>query len=116
MKAARAIVFVAALTSLMTGCGTVCNFASGSPAVYGGVAKDLEFSQTSRSGYASGPSAITFLGLWLADLGVSFVADTVTLPVTLYLYRNDNEPNVDGGVVVPAPKRVAHEPDPRPEG
>src|SRR5262245_41857383 len=70
------------------GCGTVCNLTSGSPEPYGGVATDLRVAASplnlcANSSGGQGPWQLEFLilGIWLADLGISAVADTLTLPV-----------------------------------
>ena len=81
---------------LLSGCGTVFNFAGGNPQPYGGVAKDVEFAaayqaalqdkpprqQTGVSGHS--PLALAcLLGLYYGDFGASAIADTLTLPVIL---------------------------------
>jgi hypothetical protein len=71
------------------GCGTILNFKNGNPEIYGGVAKDIEFAWTPHpSATASTSSAVqidrrSLFLLWMADCGLSAVADTVTAPVVL---------------------------------
>ena len=78
-----AVVALAAVS--LSGCGTVRNIATGRPEIYGGVAKDLEFAQKSHSlGPATGKGGVGFLCLYLADLSLSLVGDTLTLPYILY--------------------------------
>jgi hypothetical protein len=99
-----------ALTAILissAGCGTVCNLVGGithpqsEPRVYGGVARDLEVLDDVVKGVQSGqtgagitpqgggPGAAVVLGaivgIAVADPILSFVADTVTLPLTIPL-------------------------------
>jgi hypothetical protein len=77
------------LVFLVSGCGTILNFKSGNPDLYGGVAKDIEFAWTPRPApMASGSPPVqverrSLFLLWMVDLGLSSVADTVTAPVVL---------------------------------
>ena len=88
---------VAALS--LCGCGTICNFA-GRPIdptietrVYGGVQLDFDVLDYLASNYpdiklASDPkAAVFFYPLAVVDPLPSFAADTLTLPVTLYVQR-----------------------------
>jgi uncharacterized protein YceK len=84
-----------------SGCGTVFNLASGDPDNYGGVVRDLQFASdatangglwpggdsTAAGGDGKGEAvvALAVLALYGADLGLSFAADTVTLPLATYL-------------------------------
>jgi uncharacterized protein YceK len=91
--------FVALATVALGGCGTIRNFSSGDPELYGGVQKDIEFIETPRT--AKGGVGVNTMTLALfvpADLCLSFVADTLTLPVAIWMRQND-QPNVDRGVV-----------------
>jgi hypothetical protein len=79
------LVVMASLAMSVSGCGTVCNLASGEPEVYGGVARDVEFATSSTKldvGNCREFAAIV-LGIWFADVLVSGAADTVTLPLVL---------------------------------
>ncbi len=82
---------LAALAAL-PGCGTIVNFKSGDPEVYGGVRKDVELIEKPgnpndvRPG-DGGAGAIAF-AVVLADMAASGVADTLTLPLAIYLRQN----------------------------
>jgi uncharacterized protein YceK len=97
MKWALAVVLPAG------GCGTVCNLASGSPDNFGGVQRDIQFA-SDRGGlwpadnanapadYNSpggkppgGKPNVCLLMLYGADLSLCCVADTLTLPLAMYL-------------------------------
>jgi uncharacterized protein YceK len=73
------------LPLLLSGCGTVLNFTGGKPVPYGGVAKDVAFAWTPAEGRNGGGGGQGLLFLWLADFGLSAVADTLTFPAVLYL-------------------------------
>jgi uncharacterized protein YceK len=76
-----------AVMLLAGGCGTILNFKSGNPVIYGGVAKDVEFAATPWAPTPSSPVDVdrrSMLLLWVADFGLSAVADTVTMPVIVY--------------------------------
>lgn len=82
MEKARLALVCAALAAIaLSGCGTLCNFASGSPEPYGGVKKDLEFAATPGPGCGDALGSLIFLGIWGADVACSGVADTLTLPI-----------------------------------
>jgi len=88
-----ALVVILALTS---GCGTILNFRSGDPEVYGGIQKDVEFIMTppAAGGGAtngSGPGGAAPLLIVAADAALSLVADTLTLPVLLRKRRMDQD-------------------------
>jgi uncharacterized protein YceK len=87
------IVF-AVLSLSLSGCGTVCNFAGGvvhpekEPRVYGGVIRDIEIISNATTAKPDNPpnmgkAAIVILAVALVDPIVSFVADTLTLPITI---------------------------------
>ncbi len=89
-----AVVATAAL--LLSGCGTVCNFAGGlthaDPQVYGGVQLDLAVlgaiagvSTVSDSAPVDPRVGFIFLGILLVDPILSLAGDTLTLPITLYI-------------------------------
>jgi uncharacterized protein YceK len=98
MATARVILIAAMATGFLGGCGTVCNFASGDPAVYGGVVKDLEVVRSplnvspQSDSSSGGPALAVLAGVVCADIAVSAVADTLTLPLTIYLRQNDPPP------------------------
>jgi uncharacterized protein YceK len=98
----RALVGALAALSL-SGCGTVCNLAGGivhpesEPKVYGGVQRDLTIIE---KGYGSTMTmnqkddsqggaalALTIIAVAVLDPVLSFVGDTVTLPITIPLQR-----------------------------
>jgi uncharacterized protein YceK len=83
--------FVAALAVLTSGCGTVCNLADDHPQVYGGVHRDIEFLATPGIMNVDGRGAAVLLCLWAADLCVSGVADTMTIPVLYFSERRARE-------------------------
>jgi uncharacterized protein YceK len=91
MPRTRTVMFVALATVAMGGCGTIRNFAGGDPDIYGGVQKDIEFIETPRT--AKGGVGVNTMTLALfvpADLCLSFVADTLTLPVAICMRQNDH--------------------------
>ncbi len=69
------------------GCGTICNLASSDPQVYGGPEKDIEIWSERGMPRGQNVGAFAFLGLCLADLPVSLVGDTLTLPLAIYLQQ-----------------------------
>jgi len=99
-------VIVAFSAVLFSGCGTVCNLAGGvthpdqEPRVYGGVLRDLEFweevdeapsssAPLLGSPHGDGRGAVLLLAalgaLAVGEPALSFVGDTATLPLTIYL-------------------------------
>jgi uncharacterized protein YceK len=96
--------FVATAVSLLGGCGTVFNLASKDPEIYGGPQKDFQFMMTPRNGGATqavavwplpSGSASTGAPAWLfplvlADIPLSFIGDTLTLPLAVYLRQNEH--------------------------
>jgi hypothetical protein len=97
---------VAAVALLSGGCGTVCNLASGDPQVpFGGVQKDLETLQAPRSGSSrlsgSGKGAVVIVLLLPAELSLSFLGDTVTLPLAVWMRREDHDASADSATVNP---------------
>jgi uncharacterized protein YceK len=107
------IALIVALTILpLSGCGTFCNFAGAPfqseggprlPAVYGGVQMDVAVMMSDKQLFSfegmQGPAGAIFLGCLLAELPASFVADTLTLPITLCIdrwrYNAETRPSSD---------------------
>jgi hypothetical protein len=116
MKVARYLAFVAVITSLMTGCGTVCNLASSNPQVYGGLDKDAELTREIQGRAIAPPVKLAVAVFVLPDFLASLAGDTLTLPLMLYLADRNVEANADGGKAVPDPKRPAQELVQKPEG
>jgi uncharacterized protein YceK len=96
MKPALGVAMAVWVAVLASGCGTVCNLAGGvlhpdaEPRVYGGVQRDLEhgflcapIKSVSTPGEAE--LGLLLLALGPAELGLSFVGDTLTLPLTIPL-------------------------------
>ncbi len=112
--------FLAAAAVTLSGCGTVCNLAGGikhpdsEPRIYGGVQRDVEFLEdvaNTREPWlhlGSGPAGVVGLGclaaLAVGDPVLSFVGDTLTLPITVPLQhsREAGESKQDSGVTVPS--------------
>jgi uncharacterized protein YceK len=86
---------------LLGGCGTIRNFASGDPEIYGGASKDFEVltAPCSPGGKQTGEKDGAAL-LLLADFSASLVADTLTLPLAVYLRQNSSP-----GEETPVPAR-----------
>jgi uncharacterized protein YceK len=90
-----------ALVTLTSGCGTVCNLVSEEPQVYGGVKRDLGVAAGAGHLPASSPSlgpsdgkgALVLLAFCGAELGASFVGDTLSLP--WLLYQDNRDPRFD---------------------
>jgi uncharacterized protein YceK len=83
-----AVCVIVALALSLTGCGTVDNLCLPNPEsgkiplhVYGGVEADMDF-LTEEHPRSETVKAV-FTPLTILDLPLSFVGDTVTLPVTL---------------------------------
>ena len=107
MRTSLNLLLTAMLGVLPSGCGTVCNLGGGflhpdtEPRIYGGVIRDVEIIDSSGSGSSSLPLltetsngkgrvllAAAILTVAAVDPVVSFVADTLTLPITVPLqYR-----------------------------
>ena len=101
MRGTQGALLAAAGAVLLSGCGTAFNLASGDPDNYGGVRRDLKFADdaTAKGGLWTGGGstggrrergeealvALGMLALYGADVGLSFVGDTVTLPLAAYL-------------------------------
>jgi uncharacterized protein YceK len=100
MKCMSIALLAIALAVLPSACGTVCNLASGNPDNYGGVQRDLQFgsdttakggllaSATAAGGTGDAGGRVALLALYGMDVSLSFIADTVTLPLAAYLRRN----------------------------
>jgi hypothetical protein len=94
--------FVATVAVLLSGCGTIYNFAGGDPDIYGGVQNDLGLVLTPGSLGASGAlgtsgttvgcgnGKVFLVGFVLADVALSAAADTLTLPLAVYLRQNEH--------------------------
>jgi uncharacterized protein YceK len=94
MKTIRIAVFAVTAAFLMSGCGTICNLKSGDPDIYGGVKKDVAFIQTPPSDpnsttWGSGQAGAIFLAIIAAEMGLSLVADTLTLPLVVRMRQNE---------------------------
>ena len=92
------------------GCGTISTFVDGEPRVYGGVKRDYEWLQDFVNGSSSerclfpsdssgqppdprfGLAVIAAVGL--IEPPLSFVADTLTLPITYFCERKNADPEV----------------------
>jgi uncharacterized protein YceK len=96
-QAARTLV-VMALSLVLCGCGTITTFVDAEPAVYGGVRKDISWMTEGGPGSSSGPlfqlkegddprGVLILLGLLAMEPAMSFVADTLTLPITIPVSR-----------------------------
>jgi uncharacterized protein YceK len=92
------LALVTGIAALVSGCGTLCNtsgvwsVAEGGMRPYGGVLTDLDFARDialdtvfakTAGDYLSGGGRLVLL---LVDLPLSFVGDTLTLPVTVPYY------------------------------
>ena len=99
------IALLAVFAVLLSGCGTICNFAGGEPAPYGGVAKDLEVAEHSSGGggIRSASSIVAVCALCAAEFCASAVADTLTLPFILIpAAMRTREAAADGRPLPPA--------------
>ncbi len=98
--------WIAALAAIAAvspgGCGTICNFAHGDPDIYGGVQKDVELLQTPRTATGGGVSfnkgGPVFAVLLTGDVALSLVADTLTLPLAIYMRQNEHSSEDEGGL------------------
>jgi uncharacterized protein YceK len=113
---------LASLTAIaLSGCGTVCNLAGGithpdeEPRIYGGVKRDMEilgevvgkqeplFTESNANRADGGRGAIigaaVLMTLGAADPVLSFVGDTLTLPITIPLeeIRTARQQKIDAG-------------------
>jgi hypothetical protein len=92
----RMLVVVVAFA--LSGCGTVCNLAGGwshpdsEPRIYGGVQKDIEWYGQTKDSQAvptlaprDGRFALVVVGIIAMEPALTFLADTLTLPLTIYL-------------------------------
>jgi uncharacterized protein YceK len=110
MKWMRAALLATTVAVPSIGCGTIVNLASGSPENYGGVQRDIQVAAdaSAKGGILSGANigsgsstgqpytagaivAVGILALYGADLSLSFVADTLTLPLLIYLHQKHQE-------------------------
>jgi hypothetical protein len=89
---ALAVCLVCLLGAFGTGCGTVANLKSGDPTVYGGIDKDVVFMEKYSQKAVPGKGQIVVLGCWFADLCLTGVTDTLTIPAVLCMQaRMDRE-------------------------
>jgi hypothetical protein len=104
MKATYAATVAALCAALASGCGTICNVASGNAdRPYGGVALDLAVLSSKRdtplvSNGCDGGGVVFLFAFAGGELALSFVGDTLLLPLALYLEHKDYHP-VDSPVV-----------------
>jgi uncharacterized protein YceK len=98
MPKTRTALFVALAVVALVGCGTVRNLATGDPEIYGGVQKDVEIFQTppAKSGILINPMTLALFTP--VDLCLSLVADTVTLPLAVWMRQNEHTADDRGGV------------------
>jgi uncharacterized protein YceK len=93
MKGVSAAAAVAVAALLSGGCGTVMNLASKDPQVFGGPQQDVTLLLTptqrpeAKGGVQANAGVVAF-ALVLADLPLSLVGDTVTLPLAIYMRQN----------------------------
>jgi uncharacterized protein YceK len=92
MKARNVVVYVVVASALtLAGCGTVDNICLENEQtgqvpmhIYGGIESDIRFLAEDPPGPRAKPVVDPFKVVYLvADLPLSFVADTITLPITL---------------------------------
>ncbi len=115
-RTARLLTVAALSAASLSGCGTVCNFASLDPKPYGGVAKDWELFDSVprrlredgfRLGGAGGiPIFFALVGLGMTEWACSVVGDTLTYPA-FCLWR--------GEPLIPEPRRPRPAPEPAEE-
>jgi uncharacterized protein YceK len=93
MKRIRIATLSMAAAFLLGGCGTILNLKSGDPDVYGGVKKDVAYIQTppadNSATQASGQGGAILVGIIAAEVGLSLIGDTLTLPIVVRMRRND---------------------------
>lgn len=89
---------IAVFAAVSCGCGTVANLVSDEPTIYGGPAKDIEFwttpSDTQKLKVNSdkeGECAAISAACCVADIPLSIVGDTLTLPLAVYIIRKDKK-------------------------
>jgi hypothetical protein len=92
-------VVLAAVAVAVSGCGTVCNLAwihvqpdglhLGPPDVYGGLENDMTLMTNLKLNAGSSPSAgkgaVAGLAAGVTDIGLSYLGDTLSLPITATL-------------------------------
>jgi uncharacterized protein YceK len=89
VRQAISSILVAAMLLSGIGCGTIANLISEKPEIpYGGVQTDLKWFMTpSNSSVGGGDPHLIFLVA--AELCLSFVADTLTLPLAVYIIHRE---------------------------
>lgn len=91
MRLLRPQILALLSASLLSGCGTVANFASLKPKVYGGIARDLAFFSHGlpvRAGGNNPAKVLLIVGIvtiYGTELCFTALGDTVTLPLTKML-------------------------------
>lgn len=81
MKTTQIALLLALAAVSLCGCGTVFNLVGKDPQAFGGVQKDLDFIDT--------PNHLGKAGIVVyADVPLCFVADTLTLPLVVYLIQH----------------------------
>jgi hypothetical protein len=89
---------IASVAVCLSGCGTICNFGAGlvhsedEPRIYGGVIRDVEFYEKldnvvlwPLTPHSNPWEAVVVIGALASEPVLSFAADTLTLPITVYL-------------------------------
>jgi uncharacterized protein YceK len=104
-----------AMTAILSnGCGTICNLKSDDPEVYGGIRKDVEYMRTppdsgNNQASGSGGDATGILVILMAEVGLSLVADTLTLPLVVRKrhkeHASESEANPAGAEKEPSSRR-----------
>jgi uncharacterized protein YceK len=96
VKTMRTSVVLAITAALLSGCGTTCNLAEGALHAdrgaenYGGLQKDLELARNLSlrpSQETSAWGVAIFAGLLVSEFSLTFVGDTLTLPLTCYIQQ-----------------------------
>jgi|SRR6516165_2677631 hypothetical protein len=92
-------VLLALAAFLTVGCGTIRNLAGGftdpdsEPRIYGGLIRDSEPGEPVLPGVGvkwNEKAAVLFMPIVLAELGLTFVGDTMTLPITIVMQECRN--------------------------
>ncbi len=104
MKRMWVAVLAAVAVVMPAGCGTICNFAHGDPDIYGGVQRDIEilqaplFANSGSSLHLSGgvQTAAIVAAICGGDVIVSFIADTLTLPLAIFMRHEDHSGDETG--------------------
>jgi uncharacterized protein YceK len=93
------LVVLAVSICASSGCGTVANFVSQKPKVYGGVEQDVTYFKEhlpcSQPQEVSPLQRLVILGIVPVEFCSTAIADTLTLPVTLALDDRWRSPEAD---------------------